>query len=123
MIKLHIYLFSLLFSILILIPGCSDNDSVTTRIGPSDKKVELDFKDWLAKAQIRRAYRNQPLYTVKTFKVTHVNPLSEDRINYDFELISQIQGGPDESARGTLSYRLNEHNVWVLQSHLKLANK
>ncbi len=123
MFKLNIYLFSLLFSVFILMSGCSDKASQTSRIGPSDKKIELDFKDWLAKTQISRAYHNKPLYTVKSFKVTHVNPISEDRINYDFELTSQIQGGPDENARGALSYRLNEHNVWMLQRNIKLANK
>ena len=123
MIKLNIYLFSLFFSMLILMAGCSDPSAEATRIGPSDKKIELDFKEWLAKAQIRKAYRNQPMYTVKTFKVTQVNPLSEDRINYNFELTSQIQGGPDEDAVGSLSYRLNEHNVWMLQPNIQLANK
>ena len=123
MIKLNIYLFSLFFSMLILMAGCSDPSAEATRIGPSDKKVELDFKEWVAKIQIKRAYRNQPMYTVKTFKITRVNPLSEDRINYDFELTSQIQGGPDEDLHGTLSYRLNEHNVWMLQPNIKLANK
>ena len=129
--RFPVFLSILIFLLLGLLVGCSE------RIGPSDEKVALDFKEHIKK-------QFQTVVQVQSFSVDNVHQLSEDKVDIDVTVNLQIDLSVEEKINNyrdpfggysshplkrfwrnaqrlnlgqdeylTLHYYLNENGLWI----------